>query len=54
MNICEYIRQSDHPWFNTVDYTPTQVTLFTIGARLWCAAYMKTIHMLFFIEKSKR
>jgi hypothetical protein len=54
MTLFEYLAQPEHPWFNTNDYTTTQVTLFTIGALLWCAAYVQTIRMLFCIEKSKR
>ena len=47
MTIFEYICQPEHPCFNTVDYTTTQVTLFTIGALLWCAAYICSIKMLY-------
>ncbi len=54
MTIFEYISQPEHPCFNTNNYTPFQITLFTIGAALWCAAYIKVIHMLYFTVREKR
>lgn len=38
MTIWEYL-QSPHPWFDTTNYHPWQIALFTTGAVLWIIAY---------------
>lgn len=42
MTIWEYI-QEPHPWFDTTNYTPLQIALFTTGALLWIVAYIEVI-----------
>ena len=42
INIFEYL-QTDHPWFDTKNYTTLQIWLFSIGASLWLVAYTFTI-----------
>ncbi|MBU3680180.1 MAG: hypothetical protein FGM32_11360 [Candidatus Kapabacteria bacterium] len=39
MTIWEYL-QSPHPWFDTTNYQPWQIVLFTLGAVLWIVAYV--------------
>lgn len=42
MTIWEYLKEP-HPWFDTANYTPVQITLFFIGALLWIVAYIAII-----------
>lgn len=42
MTIWEYIKEP-HPWFDTTNYTPLQIGLFTTGALLWILAYIVVI-----------
>lgn len=42
MTIWEYV-QEPHPWFDTTNYTPLQIGLFTTGALLWIVAYIEVI-----------
>ncbi len=44
MTILEYI-QEPHPWFDTANYTPLQIVLFTTGALLWILAYVVIIRI---------
>lgn len=42
MTIWQYL-QEPHPWFDTTNYTPLQIGLFTTGALLWILAYIVVI-----------
>lgn len=44
MTIWEYL-QEPHPWFDTSNYTPVQIALFTTGALLWIVAYLVIIRV---------
>jgi hypothetical protein len=46
MTIWEYIKEP-HPWFDTTNYTPLQIGLFTTGALLWILAYLVVIKYSF-------
>jgi hypothetical protein len=46
MTIWQYI-QEPHPWFDTTNYTPLQIGLFTTGALLWILAYVVIIRYAF-------
>ena len=46
MTIWEYIKEP-HPWFDTTNYTPLQIGLFTTGALLWIVAYIVIIRYAF-------
>lgn len=42
VNIIEYFSKPQ-PWFNTENYSITQIALFTTGAVLWVIAYINTL-----------
>ena len=44
MTIWDYLK-TDHPWFDTTNYTPLQIGLFFTGALLWIVAYIIIIKM---------
>lgn len=46
MTIWEYL-QTSHPWFDTTNYTPWQIVLFTAGAALWIVAYVIILRRAF-------
>ncbi|MEY3386809.1 MAG: hypothetical protein RIR53_1620 [Bacteroidota bacterium] len=46
MPIWEYL-QSQHPWFDTTNYHPWQIALFTIGAVAWIIAYVIILRAAF-------
>jgi len=50
MTIWEYLKDPG-PWFNTVNYTPTQIAMFTFGAVLWIVVYLLTIRRLVSVKE---
>jgi len=46
MNIYQYLKTT-HPWFDTANYEPWQIAVFTIGALLWIVAYVIILQAAF-------